>query len=68
MSFDLSDGQKNFCDGQTARFEVNVKGPKDRGVMCFWADRTDETGWLVKRVELELKSQPDRRLLVKKTE
>lgn len=64
-NFDLGDEKKCFCDGKVAQFEVKVKGPKNRGSMYFWAHRTDETGWLVHRIELELKNQPEKRLMVK---
>lgn len=29
--FDLADTNHNFCNEQQAQFEVNVKGPKDKG-------------------------------------
>lgn len=64
MGFDISDPQ-NACDGQTAKFEVSVKGSKERGKILFSAIRNEENVWLVERLELELKSQPDRRYLIK---
>ncbi|XP_017495079.1 PREDICTED: uncharacterized protein LOC108383209 [Rhagoletis zephyria] len=65
--FDLSDS-KNFADGQQAQFEVHVKGANDKGKMFFWATRTPEEGWFLDRLELEVRSQPDKRFLIKKIE
>lgn len=87
LSFDIGD-ENNWCDGYRAKFNVRVKGPKDKGksflhFMChmlcfdpkydpfltgrvfFWATTDADGKWTVNRVELELKSQPDRRLLIK---
>lgn len=64
MGFDIGDPQ-NSCDGETAHFEVAIKGSKERGKMIFAATRHEEKGWLLDSLELELKSQPDRRYLVK---
>lgn len=64
MGFDVGDPQNN-CDGQNAHFEVAVKGSKERGKMIFSATRNEEKGWLVNSLALELKSQPDRRYIVK---
>lgn len=65
VGFDLADPEHNFCDGTKAQFEVRVRGPKDKGRMYFWAERADSEGWIVKRLEVELKSVPDKRLIVK---
>ncbi|XP_011196645.1 uncharacterized protein LOC105221388 [Zeugodacus cucurbitae] len=67
LGFDLSDSN-NFSDGQNAHFMINVKGFKDKGKMYFWATRTTESGWFIDRLELELRSQPDKRFLIKKLE
>lgn len=64
MGFDIGDPQ-NCCDGQTAKFEVSIKGSKERGKIFFSAIRNEENGWLVESLQLELKSQPDRRYLIK---
>ncbi|XP_063701662.1 uncharacterized protein LOC134831777 [Culicoides brevitarsis] len=66
LGFKLED-KKNFADGKNAHFEVKVKGPKDSGKMYLWAERVEEK-WNVKRIELELKSQENKRLVVKKEE
>lgn len=63
MGFDIGDSN-NSCDGQTANFEVSVKGSKERGKMFFSAMRSDEAGWIINRLELELKSQPDKRFII----
>lgn len=58
---------ENYVDGFKAYFKVKIFGPKDSGVMYFWADRAEvKEPWILKRIELELKSQPDKRLVVKK--
>lgn len=66
-SFDLGDESRNFCNGDNAQFEVCVKGPKDRGTMFFWSTRKGES-WELDRMELEVKSQKDKRFLIKKEE
>ncbi|KAL5275670.1 hypothetical protein ACFFRR_001484 [Megaselia abdita] len=65
-AFDLGDESKNSCDGQTAKFEVSVKGPIDRGTMFFWSSRKEE-GWNLDRMELEVRSQKDKRFIIKKS-
>lgn len=66
IGFDLADSQHNYCDGVKAQFEVSVKGPKDKGKMYFWAERDDSKVWTVNRLEIELNSIPDKRLIVQK--
>lgn len=66
--FDLAD-KENKSDHYNAFYKVKVIGPNNRGIMYFWAERQDiKESWNVKRIELELKDQPDRRLVVKKEE
>lgn len=66
LGVDLQD-KDNQVDGYKAHFKVTVKGPKERGTMLFWAQRPDvKQSWDVQRIELELKSDPNKRLLVKK--
>lgn len=36
--------------------------------MYFWANRTPESGWFIDRLELELRSQPEKRFLIKKSQ
>lgn len=73
--FDLGDPMRNFCTDRLAQFEVKVVGPKDKGTMFFWAERpgekcaeatVDDRNWHVSRLELEVNSIPDRRLVVKR--
>lgn len=65
--FDVGDNEKNFVERQKARLQVSVKGPKDKAYMFFWAEKPDEQGqWLIRRMELALKSAPDKLLLIKK--
>lgn len=66
LGFEMED-KENFSDGKTAHFRVKVKGSKERGIMYFWAERPEiGTSWTVNRIELELKNQPEKRLLVKR--
>lgn len=59
----------NYCNNLEAHFEVPVKGPNQKGKIFFWASRkSDDDNWLVKRIELELRNEPDRRLLIKNVE
>ncbi|CAG4922565.1 unnamed protein product [Colias eurytheme] len=64
--FKLSDNEKNYCDQKTARFQIPVAGPKDRGSYFIWAENQEEK-WLLTKAELELKSKPDERLVIIKT-
>ncbi|XP_030388388.1 uncharacterized protein LOC115634668 [Scaptodrosophila lebanonensis] len=64
--FDLSDAN-NTCDAQNAKFEVKVHGTKDKGTVFFWATNNKEKGWLIDRLELETKQQPNKRFLLKKS-
>lgn len=63
----MTDSEHNFCDGTMAQFEVSLKGPKDKAKMYFWAERADSKEWIVKRLEVELNSIPDKRLVVEST-
>lgn len=68
MRIDLTD-QDIKCDNFKAFVRVKVGGPNEKGIMHFWAGRTDSKDpWSVQRIELELVNQPDKRLLVKKEE
>ncbi|XP_046399549.1 uncharacterized protein LOC124166016 [Ischnura elegans] len=62
---DLNDRERNFCDGSLAKFEVPVKGPKDKGTLYFSAVRIEpENRWEVSEMELELAKDSSRRLRV----
>lgn len=66
-SFEL--GNPNYVDVDKAYFEVNVKGPKDKGILYFYARKvSEEAHWDVFKVELELKSDSSRRLVIKKSD
>lgn len=67
IGFDLGDEYRNFSDGKNARFEVSVKGPKEKGTLFFWAMKDDNT-WNVHRMELQLKNDPTKRLFIKNDE
>lgn len=61
--FDLSN-PNNTCDASHAQFEVKVRGPKDKGVLYFWATNHISEGWLVDRLELEANQHPNKRFLL----
>lgn len=65
--FDLSN-PNNSCDASYAQFEVKVKGPKDKGVLYFWATNHINEGWLVDRLELEANQHPNKRFLLRTKE
>ncbi|KAJ9584295.1 hypothetical protein L9F63_021364 [Diploptera punctata] len=63
---DLGNRSINFCDGTNAKLEVPVSGPKNKGILYFWAVKDDiQQKWNVHRMELGLKNDPHKRLLVK---
>ncbi|XP_068143800.1 cytochrome c oxidase assembly factor 1 homolog [Drosophila tropicalis] len=63
--FDMSD-INNSCNAEKAQFEVSVRGSKDKGTVFFWASKSDN-GWLIDRLELETKQNPNKRFLLKKS-
>ena len=63
----IDDAEKNFTKVDTAHYEVPIKGPKQKGVIYFWANKLD-SGWTVNRIELGLDNEPNRRLLIKNTD
>jgi cytochrome c oxidase assembly factor 1 len=63
---DLGNSTANFCDSTRAQLEIPVRGPKNKGTLYFWAERLDpQQKWNVYRMELGLKNDPSRRLLIK---
>ncbi|XP_037094327.1 uncharacterized protein LOC119114232 isoform X2 [Pollicipes pollicipes] len=64
---DLARPEANFCDERRVQFRVPVRGPKDKGHLLLWGSRPADT-WQVDRLELELSSDPSRRLLVRAAE
>lgn len=65
----VSDSEKNYTKPLTAHYEVPVKGPKQRGTLYFWAERKSiEDSWIVNRIELGLKDEPNKRLLIKNSQ
>jgi cytochrome c oxidase assembly factor 1 len=61
---DIGNSEKNFTKDDKAQYEVPVKGPKQKGMIYFWAAKQD-TEWVVTRIELGLQNEPNRRLLIK---
>lgn len=68
IGFDLGDEHRNYSDGKNSRFEVSVKGPKQKGTVFFWAALDEEKKWNVHRVELQLKDDSTKRLFIKNDE
>lgn len=63
---DLGNNTANFCNSTHAQLEIPVKGPKNKGTLFFWAEKVDpQQNWNVYRMELGLKNDPSRRLLIK---
>ncbi|CAO1309658.1 unnamed protein product [Diamesa serratosioi] len=62
--FDI--GHPNYADSEKAHFEIKVKGSKERGAFFFWSERIDEK-WNITKAELELKNDPEKRLVIKKS-
>lgn len=63
----MGDNEKNYVDKKRAQLQISVKGPKDKGYLFFWAERPDEQEqWLIKRMELAVKSAPNKLYLIKK--
>ncbi|XP_055374574.1 uncharacterized protein LOC129607552 [Condylostylus longicornis] len=62
--FELAGTKNWFKGGKIEQFEISVKGSKDKGTIFFDSDKTDE-GWILKKLELEVKAHPDKRFLVK---
>ncbi|XP_040160708.1 uncharacterized protein LOC120898645 [Anopheles arabiensis] len=67
LSFDYGEESRKFGGGRIDSFAVPVRGPKTRGKYYFWAEMQDER-WVIRRAELELKNEPDRRLLIRAEE
>lgn len=64
-TLDLGDSANNFCTGKEAQFQVPVKGPKLDGTLYLFASRPDYgQQWNVDRLELGLKDDPSRRILL----
>lgn len=61
---DIDNLEENFTKENTAHYEVPIRGPKQAGKVYFWA-RKQGNEWVVNRIELGLKNEPDRRLLIK---
>lgn len=69
LRIQVGDLSRNFTKGDQAQYEVPVSGSKQKGVIYFWAEREkSENNWTVSRIELELKNDPYRRLLIKGTQ
>lgn len=63
----MGDQHRNYSDGKNARFEVSLKGSKQKGTVFFWAVN-EENKWNVHRMELQLKDDPTKRLFIKNDE
>lgn len=64
----LGTGAVNFVTDSTAQYQIPVKGPKEKGILYLWANRENiESEWIVERVELGLKKDPSKRLIIKES-
>ncbi|XP_022905710.1 cytochrome c oxidase assembly factor 1 homolog [Onthophagus taurus] len=62
---DIGNTEKNYTKDLAAQYEVPVSGTKQRGTVYFWADREGiDKPWKISRIELGLKDEPERRLLI----
>ncbi|XP_053675598.1 uncharacterized protein LOC128725854 [Anopheles nili] len=64
LSFDVGEESPKFGGGKIDSFAVPVRGTLTRGKYYFWAEMQDDR-WIIKRAELELQNEPDRRLVIK---
>lgn len=63
---DLEDQKKNYTNELDAHYEIPVRGPKQRGILHIWAQRSNQgEKYTINKMELALKNEPDRRLLIK---
>ncbi|KAK5648932.1 hypothetical protein RI129_003824 [Pyrocoelia pectoralis] len=63
---DVTDTENNWTKTLSAHYEVPVKGSKQKGMLYFWAERKSELDkWSINRIELQLDSDTNKRLLVK---
>lgn len=65
---DIGNEEKNYAKENAAKYEVPVRGPKQRGTLYFWAEKNNpESSWNVYRIELAMANDPSKRLLIKST-
>jgi cytochrome c oxidase assembly factor 1 len=65
-NIDLGDNAANCCNSAHAQLQIPVKGPKNKGTLFLWAEKVDpQEKWNVYRLELGLKNDLSRRLLIK---
>lgn len=66
LTINVGDESKNFTKEYQAQYEVPVCGSKERGLLHFWAEKEpSQDKWTVCRIELELKNDPYKRLLIR---
>lgn len=66
LRIDVGDQKNNFTKGSEAQYQIPVSGTKQRGTMYLWAEKQPpEDKWIVCRIELELKNDPYKRLLIR---
>ncbi|XP_077295192.1 uncharacterized protein LOC143917480 [Arctopsyche grandis] len=58
--------KSNNCDGDTASLQFPVNGSKKKATYYFWANRIDER-WIITKAELQFIDDPNRRLVVVKS-
>lgn len=64
----MGTGAVNFTKETTSQYQIPVKGPKEKGIMYLWASRPDQKSeWTLESVELGLKSDLKKRLIIKRS-
>jgi cytochrome c oxidase assembly factor 1 len=65
-NIDLGTNTANSCNSTHAQLEIPVKGPKNKGTLFLWAEKVDpQQNWNIYRMELGLKNDLSRRLMIK---
>lgn len=66
--FNVGDTKRNYTKDLLLHYEIPIKGSKQRGTLHYWGERMNkDEEYNLTRMELELKGEPNRRLLIKGT-
>lgn len=64
LNVEVGDTTRNYTKDNKSRYEVPLRGSKERGRLYFWAEKESDK-WIVKRMELEVGKDDSKRLLLK---